>query len=66
MTRLLQKVCLLLVAACGVALPSCKSSSDTQWRKPVPPPVDSSGQPWNRPTKTEAAGRFGNMMPQSR
>jgi hypothetical protein len=55
----------LLFAAMSMVLSSCESTEPKR-RKAVPPPTDLSGQPWNRPTKAEGAGRFGSMVPQSR
>lgn len=62
LTRLLL---VLPVFAISLLLPACESTEPKR-RKAVPPPMDVSGQPWNRPTKAEAAGRFGSMVPQSR
>jgi hypothetical protein len=44
---------------------SCESNQPKR-KKTVAPTSDVSGLPWSRPTQAEAAGRFGNMMPQSR
>jgi hypothetical protein len=55
----------LLFATMTLVLSACESTEPKR-RKAVPPPTDLSGQPWNRPTKAEGAGRFGSMVPQSR
>lgn len=65
MSRLFFRLLPMLPLMAVVLLPACESSEPKR-RKAVPPPMDVSGQPWNRPTKAEAAGRFGSMMPQSR
>ncbi len=57
----------LLIAAASCLLASCQSDEPKK-KKPVPPPGtgEYSNIGWNRPTKSESAGRFGGMMPQSR
>lgn len=56
---------LFLLVALSMVMSACESTEPKR-RKAVPPPTDLSGQPWNRPTKAEGAGRFGSMVPQSR
>lgn len=53
----------LLTAACLV---SCGSTDEPKRRERQPPPVADSTLPWNRPTKWEGTGRYGQMMPMSR
>ena len=65
MRSLTRFLLVLPVIAISFLLPACESTEPKR-RKAVPPPMDVSGQPWNRPTKAEAAGRFGSMVPQSR
>lgn len=56
---------LLLLTAAGF-LVSCSSQDEPKRRERVPPSVTDSTLPWNRPSKWEGAGRYGQMMPQSR
>lgn len=60
----------LFLAACGVVLISASmtscASDEPKRRERQPPPVADSTMPWNRPTKWEGTGRYGQMMPMSR
>lgn len=47
-------------------LTCCTSSDEPKRRERQPPPVADSTLPWNRPTKWEGTGRYGQMMPMSR
>lgn len=60
----------LLLGACSLLLiagsmTSC-ASNEPKRRERQPPPVADSTIPWNRPTKWEGTGRYGQMMPMSR
>lgn len=56
----------ILFVMAGVTLVSCSSKDEPKRRERVPPAVTDSTLPWNRPSKWEGAGRYGQMMPQSR
>ncbi len=55
----------ILLVMTGV-LGACSSKDEPKRRERVPPSVTDSTLPWNRPSKWEGAGRYGQMMPQSR
>jgi len=56
---------LILACLAGLLLIQC-TSGEPRKRERVPPPVADSTMPWNRPTKWEGAGRYGQMMQGSR
>jgi hypothetical protein len=61
--RLVFSVLFLLSAVSSMT--SCASDQPKR-RERVPPPVADSTMPWNRPTKWEGTGRYGQMMQGSR
>ncbi|MCA1964147.1 MAG: hypothetical protein LDL31_09415 [Prosthecobacter sp.] len=56
----------LTLVLVSVLIASCSSSDEPKRRERQPPPVADSTLPWNRPTKWEGTGRYGQMMPMSR